>query len=141
MILMFQREVVDRITAAPNSKERGYLTVLVDAYLETVRLFDVSPQSFAPVPKVRSSIVRMVRKETLIESGKEDLFRELISLSFSQKRKTLQNNLKNAGAPISGRIAELGGVAEFLSAAGIQPNRRAESLTTQEWLRLLRIIS
>lgn len=59
LVLMLQREVVDRITATPGSKERGYLSVLVEACCETEKLFDVAPGSFRPVPKVWSSVVRL----------------------------------------------------------------------------------
>jgi len=85
MILMFQREVVERITAKTGSKERGYLTVLVEAFLRTEKLFDVSPAAFRPAPKVWSAIVRLITKEnnpTL--SAHQDLFRALVSAGFAQ---------------------------------------------------------
>src|SRR5450432_425951 len=59
MVLMLQREVVDRITAQPGSTERGFLTLLVEAYCEVEKLFDVAPGSFRPVPKVWSSVIRL----------------------------------------------------------------------------------
>src|ERR1700694_5020100 len=59
MVLMLQREVVDRITAPPGSTERGYLSVLVEAYCETEKLFDVAPGAFTPTPKVWSSVIRL----------------------------------------------------------------------------------
>ncbi len=63
MVLMLQREVVDRITAPPGSKERGYLSVFVEAYCETEKLFDVAPGSFRPAPKVWSSVIRLKRRQ------------------------------------------------------------------------------
>ncbi len=73
----------------------GFLTVLTEAYLETEKLFDVPPNAFQPIPKVWSSVIRLKPKaEISIEN--QQLFRELVSLAFMQKRKTIFNNLKNA---------------------------------------------
>ena len=130
MILMFQREVVERITAEVGNSERGFLTVLTEAYLESEKLFDVSPNAFRPVPKVWSSVVRLKPKnEVLIKNQK--LFRELVSAAFRQKRKTLINNLKNA------ELQSLPGIKldwkAILEQVEIAPNRRAESLRRDEW--------
>jgi len=100
LVLMFQREVVDRI-AAP--------------------LFDVSPTAFRPVPKVWSSVVRLRPKA---RSGPDDAaFRKLVSVGFAHRRKTLLNNLK-AIVPDAARV---------LTSVGIDPSRRAETLTLDEW--------
>jgi len=124
-VLMFQREVVDRITAAPGSKDRGYLSVLAQAYFTVDKLFDVPPNAFRPVPKVWSSVVRCVPR-TDVKFDHEKL-EAILSLSFSQKRKTISNNLKQ-------RYAD---AETFLSHAEIDPQRRAETLTLEEWLRLI----
>lgn len=125
LVLMFQKEVVNRITAKPGDSDRGFLTVLVEAVFEVEKLFDVPPTAFRPVPKVRSSVARFVPKETLIHD--EKAFRDLISIAFAQKRKTIQNNLK-AAYPDS---------KEVLERSNIAAQRRAESLTLDEWLSLL----
>jgi len=131
MVLMFQREVVDRMTAEPGNSERGYLTVIAEAFLDVKRLFDVPPTAFRPVPKVWSSVVRLTPKsETLFDAG-EKQFLTLVSSSFLQKRKTLQNNLRRAAAELG--IAD---VVRVLDAASIEPSRRAEALTLDEWSRL-----
>ena len=123
-VLMFQREVVDRITAAPATKERGFLTVLTEAHFAVERLFDVPPGAFRPVPKVWSSVVRLLPKPCDLA---DDLkFRELVSTAFSQKRKTILNNLKY----------KYPDARSMLSQAGIDPERRAETLTLDEWVRL-----
>ena len=57
---MLQREVVERITAEPGNSERGFLTVLVEAYMRADKLFDVPPDAFRPAPKVWSSVVRLI---------------------------------------------------------------------------------
>jgi 16S rRNA (adenine1518-N6/adenine1519-N6)-dimethyltransferase len=134
MILMFQREVVERITADVGNKERGFLTVLTEAYLDAEKLFDVPPNAFRPAPKVWSAVVRLVMKndgEDLEIDGK--LFRELISAGFAQKRKTILNNLKNAPPGLREKIVDAG---EFLKKARIAPNRRAESLGLEEWKQI-----
>ncbi len=134
MILMFQREVVERITAKVGSGERGFLTVLVEAYLETEKLFDVPPNAFRPAPKVWSSIMRLItKKDGELLYGTEDLFRELISASFIQKRKTILNNLKHAPPNLKEKI---GDAEKLLQKSQIEPQRRAETLTIEEWLRL-----
>ncbi len=132
MILMFQREVVERITATVGSKERGFLTVLTEAFLEAEKLFDVPPNAFRPAPKVWSAVVRLKPKAGSVFTD-EKLFREIISASFMQKRKTILNNLKNAPSALREKFGE---ADEFLRKAEIAPNRRAESLTLEEWKRM-----
>ncbi len=66
MVLMLQREVVDRLIATPGSKERGYISVFVEAYCETEKLFDVAPGSFRPAPKIWSSVIRLKLREQKI---------------------------------------------------------------------------
>ena len=134
MILMFQREVVERMTAQVGSSERGFLTVLTEAYLETEKLFDVPPNAFRPEPKVWSSIVRLITKKSdSITFENEDLFRQLVSMAFRQKRKTLWNNLKDfefSHQPANKEWKEI-----FLQTE-ISPQRRAESLTISDWKKL-----
>jgi len=125
LVLMFQREVVDRIAAKPGDSDRGFLTVLVEAAFAVERLFDVPPTAFRPIPKVTSSVARFVPKESVIDD--EKAFRDLVSIAFAQKRKTILNNLKAAHPDAK----------ERLERSGIDPQRRAESLTLDEWLRLL----
>ncbi|MCW5958527.1 MAG: ribosomal RNA small subunit methyltransferase A [Pyrinomonadaceae bacterium] len=136
MILMFQREVADRITAQPSTKDRGFLTVLVEAYFECERLFDVSPTSFQPVPKVWSSVVRLKPKLNPRKDWDEEIFRNLVSTAFMQRRKTLHNNLKNIEGDLESRIGEAGGIESIFNITNFQPDRRAESLSLDEWIRL-----
>lgn len=135
MVLMLQREVVERISAPPGSKERGYLSVFVEAYCATEKLFDVAPGSFRPVPKVWSSVIRLTPKPQLpIED--ESLLWQLVGAGFAQKRKTILNNLRNAPAELLLRIKRYGGASIILCRAEIDLQRRAETLTLDEWLRL-----
>lgn len=141
MILMLQREVVERITAQAGNSERGFLSVLIEAYCQTEKLFDVSPNSFRPVPKVWSTVARFVmRSKIAVEIKDENLFRQIVSAGFAQKRKTIFNNLRNAPKDLFERF-EKKGVEKILNAAGIEPNRRAETLTLNEWARLAQTLS
>lgn len=123
LVLMFQKEVVDRMTARPGSTERGYLTVVTEAAFEVTKLFDVPPSAFRPVPRVTSSVVRLLPQPS--RSGEEDLFK-LVSTAFTAKRKTLSNNLK----------ARYPAYLESLETVGIDGKRRAETLSIGEWLAL-----
>ncbi|MGA9996910.1 MAG: 16S rRNA (adenine(1518)-N(6)/adenine(1519)-N(6))-dimethyltransferase RsmA [Pyrinomonadaceae bacterium] len=137
MTLMLQREVVERITAKPSSGECGFLSVLVQAYCEIETLFDVAPAAFRPVPKVWSTVIRLrVREELPFDIQDEAMLWQLVSAGFAQRRKTLFNNLKAAGAHLRSSIEGAGGPAELLAASRIEPQRRAETLTLEEWSRL-----
>jgi len=141
MVLMLQREVVDRITAQPGSTDRGFLTVLVEAYCEVEKLFDVAPGSFRPVPKVWSSVIQLkLRPQIAVETGDENLFRSIVSAGFAQRRKTILNNLRNAPEPLQESIKRHGGASIILCEAGIPLQRRAEALTLSEWSRITRML-
>lgn len=141
MVLMLQREVVERITAPPSSSERGYLSVLVEAYCEAQALFDVAPASFRPQPKVWSTVVRLgLRERMKVEVYDERLLWQVVSTGFAQRRKTILNNLRSAPAALRERIKALGGESKVLEAATIEGVRRAETLTLEEWARLARAI-
>ena len=137
MILMFQREVVERITAEVETRERGFLTVLTEAFLTAEKLFDVPPNAFRPAPKVWSAVVRLKPKPEF-DLADEKLFREIISAGFAQKRKTILNNLKHAPAALK---TVIGDAAELLEKSGIEPNRRAESLALEEWKQILALLT
>lgn len=128
LILMFQREVVDRITARAGNSERGYLTVLAELAFDVQKLFDVPPAAFWPAPKVWSSVVKLTPKPYFKD---EAGMLQLVSAGFAQKRKTIANNLKAVYPKYD--IA--------LRAAEIDPKTRAEALTLDEWRRLYRAIA
>lgn len=141
MILMLQREVVERIMAPPGSSERGYLSVLVEAYCEVEKLFDVAPTAFRPVPKVWSTVARLnMRTDAPLEIKDETLLWRAVSVGFAQRRKTIFNNLRQAPPDVALRIEAKGGSSRVLEAARIEPQRRAETLALEEWLRLARVI-
>jgi 16S rRNA (adenine1518-N6/adenine1519-N6)-dimethyltransferase len=141
MVLMLQREVVERIIAPPGGSERGFLSVLVEAYCETETLFDVPPTAFRPVPKVWSTVVRLrARPQTGVIVSDENLLWRIVSTGFAQRRKTIFNNLRSAPADLLSLIEKAGGAAHALENAGIEKGRRAETLTLEEWGSLARLL-
>lgn len=141
MTLMLQREVIDRITAAPGSAERGYLSVFVEAYCETEKLFDVSPQAFRPAPKVWSTVARLRVRERIAAGVKdEQLLWRVVSAGFAHPRKTILNNLREAPGPIQELLRKRGGASIVLCDAGITPLRRAETFALEEWAMLVNAI-
>ncbi len=132
MILMFQREVVQRITAPPGNSERGFLSVMTEASLDSEKLFDVPPHAFKPAPKVWSAIIKLVPKNKMVDLD-EKMFRVLVSRCFLQKRKTILNNLKHW------QISPPVNPEQILKESGIETNRRAETLTLAEWKKMTEI--
>lgn len=139
MVVMLQREVVERIMAPPGSSDRGFLSVLMEAYCEIEKLFDVGPGAFRPPPKIWSSVIRLrFRPRMNTDFRDEDLLWQTVSAGFAQKRKTILNNLRH----VSGHLAEIlkqnGGASIVLCKAGVELKRRAETLTIEEWERIVR---
>ncbi|MBX3299216.1 MAG: ribosomal RNA small subunit methyltransferase A [Acidobacteria bacterium] len=120
MILMFQREVADRITA-PVGSDRGLMTIVAQLAFDIERIIDLPPAAFRPQPKVWSTVLNLQPRPA--NFGDEPGFRILLAAAFAQKRKTLGNNLK-AGYQL----------AKVSSA--IDTSRRAESLELIEWEHL-----
>ncbi len=137
MVLMLQREVVERITAAPGSKERGYLSVLVEAYTDAERLFDVAPGSFRPAPKVWSTVVRLRFSPKLpVDVTDERLLWSIVSAGFAQRRKTILNNLRASPPMLNELLKKHGGASIVLCRAEVDLQRRAETLSLEEWSRI-----
>jgi len=129
-VLMLQKEVVDRITAAPGTREYGIPSVMVSMYCRTRRLMDVPSTCFYPEPRVDSSVVQLtMREEPLVALVEDGAFRRLVRTAFSRRRKTLLNNLRTVRWP----GADEKDVASILQEAGIDSHRRAETLSTEEF--------
>lgn len=134
LVVMLQREVVERITAPPSSAERGYLSVFIQAHCETEKLFDVAPGSFRPAPKVWSSVIRLkLRRQLAIAVTNEQLLWQVVSAGFAQRRKTILNNLRSAPQSIQELLQKRGGASIVLCEAGLPPQRRAETFSLDEW--------
>jgi 16S rRNA (adenine1518-N6/adenine1519-N6)-dimethyltransferase len=130
LLLMFQREVAERIVAAPGSKSYGRLSVLAGWRTEAKILFDVARSAFVPPPKVTSSIVRLTpRQEPLICDSK--LLQRVTEAAFGQRRKMLRQSLKTLGVDAMALLAE----------AGIEPTARAEEIPVDGFVALANIFS
>lgn len=129
MHFMLQKEVVDRICAAPGSKKYGRLSVMMQYYCATELLFDVPPESFDPAPKVMSAIVRLVPHEQppVVVNDIGNLNRVVIQ-AFSQRRKTLRNSLK--------KLIEEDAIASL----NIDPTLRAEALSLSDFAKLSNLL-
>jgi 16S rRNA (adenine1518-N6/adenine1519-N6)-dimethyltransferase len=125
MHFMLQKEVVDRITASPNSKEYGRLSVMIQYFCKPTFLFEVPPGSFNPPPKVTSAVFRLepYAVKPVIAKDEKAMAR-LVSHVFTQRRKTLRNSLK-------GMLAEDG-----FEQAGVDPMARPETLTLAQFVAL-----
>jgi 16S rRNA (adenine1518-N6/adenine1519-N6)-dimethyltransferase len=122
---MLQKEVVDRLAAAPDTEDYGRLSVMVQYYCKVERLFTVPPGAFHPVPKVDSAVVRLTPYTTLpVQVADEQRFAQVVAQAFSQRRKTLRNTLKGMIEP------------ETMAALDIDPGRRAETLSLGEFAAL-----
>ncbi|KAF1711145.1 16S rRNA (adenine(1518)-N(6)/adenine(1519)-N(6))-dimethyltransferase [Pseudoxanthomonas kalamensis DSM 18571] len=128
MHFMLQKEVVDRMGAAPGSKVYGRLSVMLQAYCRVTPLFVVPPGAFRPPPKVDSAVVRLLPKPAA-EIGVRDpqRFEQVVRAAFGQRRKTLRNALD--GVCDSARIEQ----------AGLRPDARAEQVDVDGFVRLANI--
>lgn len=129
MHFMLQKEVVDRMAAQPGNKTYGRLSVMIQTYCDVAKLLSVPPGAFNPPPAVDSAIVRLIpKKDSDILVHDATKLSRLVSLAFSQRRKTLRNNLKNT---IS---------AEQIESCDISPSARAETLAINDFIALSHLI-
>ena len=125
MHFMLQKEVVDRMAAAPGSKAYGRLGIMLGCYLDIESLFDVDRESFDPPPAVTSAIVRLHPKTgQRFEIEDEAVLGDVVATAFSQRRKTLRNALKT-------RVDE-----SELQALHIDPGKRPETLPIADYVAL-----
>lgn len=132
LVLMLQKEVGDRLAAAPGNKDYGVLSVLFQLHFDIVRELIVRPGSFHPVPKVDSAVLSFVPLGTpRVAVGDEAFFRRVVKGAFSMRRKTLWNCLRGAGLGVADE-----GIAAALAQCGIEAGRRGETLGLHEFARL-----
>ena len=103
MVLMVQNEVADRLSAGPNTKDYGMMTVKLNYYYDVNKLFVVNKRSFEPVPNVDSAVIKLSKKE-IYTANNEELFFKLIKDSFQMKRKNIRNNLRNYNLDIIEKV-------------------------------------
>jgi 16S rRNA (adenine1518-N6/adenine1519-N6)-dimethyltransferase len=130
LLLMFQREVAQRIVATPGSKSYGRLSVLAGWRTEAKLLFDVAPSAFVPPPKVTSSVVRLTPRPVPLACQSIALQR-VTEAAFGQRRKMLRQSLKTLGVD----------AGALLSEAGIEPTARAEEIPVEGFVALANIFS
>jgi 16S rRNA (adenine1518-N6/adenine1519-N6)-dimethyltransferase len=118
LVLMFQREVAERLAAAPREAAYGRLSVLVQWLCDVKILFDVPPSAFVPRPKVTSSVVLLRPRAVPLAPAPKAMLERVTAAAFGQRRKMLRTSLKALGLP----------VAPLLAAAGVEPTARAEEL-------------
>ena len=130
--VMVQKEVAQRIAAAPGSADYSAFTVFCQYYAEPNLLFDVPAHCFTPQPKVTSAVIQLnVRKERNWGALEEDIFFRTVKASFAMRRKKLSNGLAS-GFPELGKT----GAAEVIEAAGFDANVRGETLSIPEFVRI-----
>jgi len=124
---MFQKEVAERIVAAPDCRDYGRLSVITQWLCEVQYGFDIPPQAFIPAPKITSTVIRLVpRAQPLAPADKKSL-EIILAAAFGQRRKMLRSALKT-----------LGNADILLERAQIDPTRRAETLSVVEFCALAR---
>jgi 16S rRNA (adenine1518-N6/adenine1519-N6)-dimethyltransferase len=127
MVLMFQREVAERIVARPGGKTYGRLAVLAGWRTEAKILFDVAPSAFVPPPKVTSAIVRLTPRPEPLACDSKALQR-VTEAAFGQRRKMLRQSLKSLGVD----------AGALLEASGLEPTARAEEISVEGFVTLAR---
>jgi 16S rRNA (adenine1518-N6/adenine1519-N6)-dimethyltransferase len=129
-VLMFQREVAERIVAPPGSKSYGRLSVLVQWRCEARIMFDVNASAFVPPPKVTSSIVRIVPRAEPLPCDRK-LLERVTQAAFGQRRKMLRQSLRSLGTD----------AAALLQAASLEPTARAEDIPVAGFVALARALA
>ncbi|MBU4287847.1 MAG: ribosomal RNA small subunit methyltransferase A [Proteobacteria bacterium] len=134
-VLMFQKELAQRITAQPGCKEYGRLTVMLNYCANIKKVADVKASQFFPRPKVDSEVLEITFKDSLKYSDDEEFLYRVIKAAFGQRRKNLKNALAGSELHIAAETS-----MHALENAGIDPTRRAETLSVEEFVRLSNIL-
>jgi len=134
-VFLVQREVAERLAAAPATHEWGILSVLLQREADVSIERIVPPGAFLPPPKVDSAVLCALFRPPADEVRDRARFRRLVKAGFAQRRKTLANALRAA------RLAEPEQLAAAFGKAGVDPGRRGETLTVAEWTALERALA
>ncbi|WP_026377517.1 16S rRNA (adenine(1518)-N(6)/adenine(1519)-N(6))-dimethyltransferase RsmA [Aestuariibacter salexigens] len=130
MHFMLQKEVVDRLAATPGHKNFGRLSVMAQYYCSVIPVLAVPPGAFKPAPKVDSAVVRLVpHQKPIVQVDDISMLNKVCTSAFNQRRKTLRNSLKDILS------------AEQIDALGIDPQRRAETLSLEQFAALANAVS
>ncbi|QKG83071.1 16S rRNA (adenine(1518)-N(6)/adenine(1519)-N(6))-dimethyltransferase RsmA [Kroppenstedtia pulmonis] len=137
IVIMIQKEVAERLTAQPGTKDYGSITVTTQYYSQPEWITRVPKHVFVPRPQVESAVIRLhVRKEPPVEVADEVLFFQVIRAAFGQRRKTLLNALSAKLFKGKGKQE----VGNWIELAGIDPQRRGETLSLEEFAHLANIL-
>ena len=128
MTLMFQKEVAERLVAAPSTKNYGRLSVMTQWACETRILFDIPPEVFFPPPKVTSTLVSLIPRAKPLAPAPRDPLEKVVAAGFGQRRKMLRTALKTLGVD----------TGELLKLSDIDPEKRAEELSVEQFCTLAR---
>ncbi|OUS13039.1 16S rRNA (adenine(1518)-N(6)/adenine(1519)-N(6))-dimethyltransferase [Rhodospirillales bacterium 47_12_T64] len=128
LTLMFQKEVVDRLTAKPRTKSYGRLTIMTQWLCETSALFDIPPRAFIPPPKVTSTVARLEPRQHPLAEADVYALEKVTESAFGQRRKMLRQSLKTLGVD----------TAQLIAKADIKETARAEELSIEEFCALAR---
>jgi 16S rRNA (adenine1518-N6/adenine1519-N6)-dimethyltransferase len=132
--VMLQKEVADRLVAAPNTSEYGVLSVYAALYADVTRLLTLPPGAFRPPPKVTSAVVRLRFRPPQVDIGQAPVFDDLVRGSFAHRRKKLLNALHFVADRLSQDPAAL------IGRAGLDPGRRPGELTLTDFAALARAV-
>jgi 16S rRNA (adenine1518-N6/adenine1519-N6)-dimethyltransferase len=125
MHFMLQKEVVNRLCAAPNCKAYGRLTVMAQYYCKIIPVLEVPPSAFKPAPKVNSAVVRLAPYHTRPFIAKSmKILTQVCSMAFNQRRKTIRNGLRNLLS------------VEQLQEIGIDTTSRAENISVEQYVNI-----
>ena len=135
--VMVQKEVADRITAKPHSKDYGVLTINTNYLADVTKLFDVPNTSFIPAPNVTSSVIKLVidnKKEESLGIKDKKLFNNVVKCAFLARRKKLANSITNS------KLIEKAEIEDIIQRLGLNENCRAEELSIEEYAKLTNAI-
>lgn len=137
-VLMVQKEVAERLLAAPGQKDYGILTILLSYHFKIDKIFNLGPKNFYPEPKVAATVLRLEPWIYQPEATDEALLTAMVRLAFATRRKILRNALV-AQADSLGTTPEI--LLEGLARLGINPKRRAETLSVADYVRLTNFVA
>jgi 16S rRNA (adenine1518-N6/adenine1519-N6)-dimethyltransferase len=132
-VVMLQREVADRVLAAPGGGDYGPLAVMLGLFADRTRVLSLPPGAFRPPPKVYSAVVRLAFRPPPVPVARFEAVDRLVRTAFQQRRKTLANALRPLADAVPGRALD---IPALLTGAGIEPTRRPETLTPEEFVHL-----
>lgn len=141
IVVMVQNEVADRIAAQPGTKDYGSLSIAVQYYAKPQKVLKVPRSVFVPRPHVDSAVIRLeIRKEPPVHVEDEKLFFRIVRAGFARRRKTLSNNLSDISLDGPAELSPKERWQKVFEEAGIDPSRRGETLSLEEWAGLSNIV-